>query len=165
MGYRKAYLRGTDFRGVQKNGIGYCTPKWGAVDHPDSSPATDFNFDFSSLTKKKEVVINKRSMNKNFEINEDYQEPELKKIEYTDINHYGRMLIFQEICFIRFSSTKKSRDSIAKTRESKIPRVLKDLFRLVVDLQVRSVRENAHSMLVFDQVTSGRQCSECCSQC
>ena len=35
-----------------------------------------------------------------------------------------------------FSSTKKSRDSNAKTRELTIPRVLKDLFRLIVDPQV-----------------------------
>ena len=38
--------------------------------------------------------------------------------------------------FILFSSAKKSRDSNAKPRELKIPRVLKDLFRLIVDPQV-----------------------------
>ena len=38
--------------------------------------------------------------------------------------------------FILFSSAKASRDSNAKPRELKIPRVLKDLFCLIVDPQV-----------------------------
>ena len=37
---------------------------------------------------------------------------------------------------ILFSSTKKSRDLNAKTRELTIARILKDLFRLIVDPQV-----------------------------
>ena len=35
-----------------------------------------------------------------------------------------------------FSSTKKSRDSNAKTRDLTIPRVMKDWFRLIVDPQM-----------------------------
>ena len=34
MGYRNVYPRGTDFVGVQKVQMGYCTPKWGTVGHP-----------------------------------------------------------------------------------------------------------------------------------
>jgi hypothetical protein len=44
--------------------------------------------------------------------------------------------------FILFSLAKKSRNSNAKTRELKIPRVLKDLFRLIVDPQVISDLED-----------------------
>jgi hypothetical protein len=35
MGYKMCTPRGTDFCGVQKVEMGYCTPKWGTVGNPD----------------------------------------------------------------------------------------------------------------------------------
>ncbi len=38
MGYKNVYLKGTNFCGVQRVEMGYCTSKWGTDGNPDQGP-------------------------------------------------------------------------------------------------------------------------------